>query len=389
MILKKAVMKDEAILINANVELTSYMLKKLRIFEIESIEVIGKDNEEENASLTETDLSLNTQIFQDVRESLFSGNVDKTIESSNFVVSSILDNVKTHGDFLHIKYDNSQLDEDDYLSHIVRSSIYSIILAYLYNETLKCKYKNADVLKRKQIDLPLIALGCLLQERGQKCNNPEVLEKIKFLKNNTAMRHLFGGLLEVPIDKFSENYTSLYSFCLISSDKRIPDDVKYMVAYSLEKENGTGPLKANGFGPNNDSPTVVAAKIIHICSLYDKVLAHLLNNNIPLENIISILGQCASTGIINESLTQLFLENIPIYSIGANVVLSNGEIATVIEAFSGYVDSTRPVVKVESGKIYDLREENSITVLGLVMPKSSDDAVFKSQLDDFKKKRKN
>ena len=100
------------------------------------------------------------------------------------------------------------------------------------------------------------------------------------------------------------------------------------------------------------------------------MLTNVISNNKSLENISSALEILVKNGIINETIGRLFLDNIPLYSVGVRVELSTGEYATVIERFIGH-NVAKPKVETLVNpplvpRTIDLRETTTITVKRIV-----------------------
>ena len=114
----------------------------------------------------------------------------------------------------------------------------------------------------------------------------------------------------------------------------------------------------------------MAAKIIFLCNLYDSLLLNTISNNENLENVSSLLEAFIANGLVNNTLGNLFINNIPLYSVGVRVELSNGEYATVVERFNGK-DSSKPIVETLTNppfipEVIDLRKITNITIKRIV-----------------------
>lgn len=385
MIVSSDIEYDASILISRGNVLTARYIERLRKFGINSIDVVTDKIEKTSASIGN---AIDNQLFDDMRSSLKENNYVKLDSSAQSLVSSVLNTITFTGDFSSLTYDLRTFDNtDDTLNHSIRVAIYSIALAYLYDENLRNRNYDSKALEKRLIDLKEIAIAALLCDRGQNCNGDNVLEKIRALKEKEDLTTRMPGLLDVPLDQYDNRYVSLYSYCLASDIPQISSHSKYMILFSSENENGTGPLRPNGFDVEKVNSTVMASKMIHLCSLYDNMLAHCLYTGESFENIVGVLGQAANHGVINKDLSNLFLSNVPICPVGTKVILSNGKKAEIVKNFVGYTYATRPIVRVLStNEIIDLRREHSITIGRIYVDEVSISDVIDSQMSEMDRK---
>lgn len=382
MILDSGIVYNSAILVGRGSVLTARYIEKLKAFGITSIDVVSdkKDIINENNQST-----IDSYLFESVRTSLMERNYDKIKTNARSMVTSVLNNINLNNDFSNLTYDLRTFENtDDTLNHSIRVAIYSIVLAYLYNENLKSKNYDPKSLEARLIDLKEITVAALLHDRAQKYYGNEVLKKVGILAQNSELTAQMPGLAEIPKDQYDDKYVSLYSYCLVSSASQISSKAKYMILFSSETENNTGPLRPIGFESEKTNSAVMGAKIIYLCGLYDNMLAHCLYGGESFENIVSVLGQAANTKAINKELSDLFLSNVPIYPIGTKVVLSNGEKAEVVKTFVGYTYVTRPVVRILStNQLIDLRYEQSLTIGKVYLDEVSISDVIDSQVKEM------
>lgn len=370
MVLETSIIKDDVLLVKKGSKLTPALINRLKTFGITSVDIVSEKNLAKNVSSTDTedsDLSFTVtdSLTNDVREALLENNIEKIEDSASKMVEAIKDSIDLNGSFTNFKYDLQSYNKDnDSLEHSIRVAAFSIALAHLYNEQLKKSFNAYDKSDERLVNLDEIAVASLLHDRGRNCYSEKTLENIEKLSNNAKLRNILPGLADVPLSVYEDKYIPVYSLALINDDPRLSDNIKYMILYSSEMENGNGPLRAKGFEKNNLFSYISGAKILHLCSLYDDYLSHCVHENESFENIVTIIGHAASHGVINENLANLFLNNIPIYSAGNKVLLSTGEKATVIKSSTGYTDTTRPKVRVDSsGEVIDLGSATTITII--------------------------
>lgn len=384
MILDAPIIRDDVLLVKKGGELTPPLINRLKTFGITSIDIVSDKKKllEEKAD----EFTVNENLFQEVRDALIENDVEKIENSASDMITAVLNDFDVDKGFSNFKYDlQSYMASDDSLSHSIRVATFSIILAHLFNEDLKKKLYARKEYEDQKVDLKDVAIAALLHDKGKNHYENDVLDKIDSLAKNEKLRSILPGIVDVPTDRFDDKYIPLYSFCQITDIPELSDsDVKYMVLYSSESENKSGPLKAIGFGSDNTESFLSGAKIIHVCSLYDDYLAHCVHSGESLENTVSVVGHAASHGVIDANLTNLFLNNVPIYSVGNKVELSTGELAVVQETFTGYTYTTRPIVKtLSNGEEIDLRDERLITIIGVPQDESSLEDVVNGQLNEI------
>lgn len=370
MILEASIIKDDVLLVPKGMQLTPALINRLKTFGITSVDIVSEKNLVNKISSTDdvnsdVEFTVTDSLTDDVREALLENNIEKIEDSASKMVEAIKDSIDLDGGFSNFKYDLQSYKKDtDSLDHSIRVAAFSIVLAHLYNEQLKKSFNVYDKTDDRLINLDEVAVAALLHDRGRNCYSDDTLKNIEKLSNNDKLRNILPGLANVPISVYDDKYIPVYSLALINDDPRLSDNIKYMVLYSSEMENGNGPLRAKGFDKNNLFSYISGAKVLHLCSLYDDYLSHCVHENESFENIVTIIGHAASHGVINENLANLFLNSVPIYSVGNKVLLSTGEQATVIKSSTGYTDTTRTQVRVDSsGKVINLEEVTNITIM--------------------------
>lgn len=394
MMLEEPIVRNEVVLVGKNEPLTAALIQKLKNrFSIESINIVSgeKKNEQENIENT-----ISKKLFLETKKALLNHDIEKIEENATNMVSSVLNNIDFNGSFSNLKYNLencSTLNKtplENSLSHSIRVATFSIILTYLYNDRIKRIVRDKQELEKRLIAYNDITIAALLHDSGKYQRDETLLKRVQSLVNMPRLINSLQELSAIPTDRFDDKYTEFYSFCLSHEFKGLSDATRIMILLSNENENNTGPLKVKGFNQENIPGKMVGAKIIHLCSIYDDYLSHCINTKESLENIVAILGQAANNGVINFQLTNLFLDNIPIYPLGTKVELSNGEKATVVKTFTGYNFATRPVVKlITNGKIIRLKEETSIVISGICYNNNLVDSLVNDQLQEIDHKLPN
>lgn len=249
MIVNSDVQYNDSVLVSKGNTLTPRYIERLKAFGITSLDIITdkvEKSDENNNSNTKYTVSKN--MFDSIRMSFGEKNYDKIVGKADLLVSTILRDLDLKSDFTDLTYDLRTFEStDDTINHSIRVAIYSIVLAHLYNKSIREKTYVQSVIDAKSIDLREIAVAALLHDRGRNCNGNAVLERIGKLVKNPDLTSQMPGLMEVPRDYYDEKYTSLYSYCLASDVPEISQHSKYMMLFSSETENGTGPLRPKGF----------------------------------------------------------------------------------------------------------------------------------------------
>lgn len=372
------------VLVNKGVVLTENLVSKLLRMGIHYIDVAV---EEVALPKLEKPNTVSNELCDKVREALIANDVKQIEVVASDMITSVLRISNIDGGFSNLKYDLETFSNINTLDHSIRVAIFSIILAYLYNKKLRNKIVGSGA-ALDEVNINDVAIAALMHDEGSNNYSPDVLNKISELKQIPNFSEQFPGIKEVPVDKFDDYYISLYSFCLIRELSDLSPEAKFMVLMSSETENSNGPLKPIEFR-NSKSNSAMGAKIIKLCSFYDNFLSHCYNTGESFENIISVLGQAATTETVNEELADLFLTNIPIYPVGAKIMLSNGDKAEVVKSYTGYTYSSRPEVRVLStGEIVDLRYATTLTIDRVCQEDESLEQVVDRQVHEVDKGRK-
>lgn len=376
MTVEKPIMtKDGKLLVNAGVVIDERKRELLikRKDDIEYIEVEGNESTIKVSSINNAKDALknfkgnlnNTEIMEDMKEAMK-------------VISDEID--KNEGPFESNVL--SYMHEIDTYAHPVRVACLSMVMAKIYNSNLKRIKPNFD--ERSLINLEEIAMAAVLHNIGEdyKEDNKfnEITEIGKIYVNKLG--ETFPGIKDTPLDKYDEKYSSVYSSIITSRIKGTSGNTRMMVLLSNEPENGKGCLKLSPELSNKRTPSIYGAKIIHFCDVYDRVMKQAIDGEkISLENIISLIEYYSINGEINRKIEQLMINNMKIYPIGMEVMLSTGEIAKVKTSFVGR-DIYKPIVctLIPPIRRIDLRVVNNITITSIIGKKSRD--IMRQQIED-------
>ena len=381
--LEVPIVVNNKVLVNEGVVLTEALISKLLKLNIHYIDVVA---EEVAPQKMEKPNTVSKELCNKIRSSLMTNNVEEIKEVASDMVSSVLRISDLDGGFSNLKYDLETFSNINEFDHAIRVAIFSIILAYLYNQKLRSQIIGNGVVSG-EVNIDDVAIAALMHDEGMNNYNPSVLTKISDMKNNSYYYDKFPGIMNVPDDRFDDNYISLYSFCLLSDLPDLSSEAKFMVLMSMETENNMGPLKPIGFR-NSKGNVAMGAKIIKFCIFYYNFLDHCYHTGDSFENIISVLGQAATTASVNEELADLFLAKVPIYPVGAKVMLSDGREAIVIKSYTGFTYSSRPLVELTTGEFIDLRFATTLTIDYVCQEESSLEQVVDGQVKSTDNGRK-
>ena len=148
-----------------------------------------------------------------------------------------------------------------------------------------------------------------------------------------------------------------------------------------ENDIEKGPLQATKEFMNKKHSYFTAAKMIRLCSFYDDILKLIIENDYTLENVPALLEAFGARKILDKDLTQLFINHIPLYSVGIKVKLSDGRLAVVVKTFTEHLNNYKPIVRViPTNELIDLRKTNSLTISQICSEEIAYDELVASQI---------
>lgn len=334
--------------------------------EVEKLEITRElIYEQDNDIKSFVNDDLKNQVIVSLNESYYSlKQIEDNIDSIKKCISDITYQVLTNKNFC---YSLGQYKEDTATKgdeHSFRVAQFAIVLADIYNKQVE---------RGKKIDLDAIGLAAILHDYGTRFKDKKEMERLSSLEFTNSFVNKYGINSDILNQSYVEKYHSIYSYIDLSN--KLSSSVCNMILLSNSTENSY----LLSIHKDQTSPYIVASKIINLCNFYDSLLSIVIKDNISLENVSTSLFQLAENGLINKELTNLFFENIPLYSIGVRVLLSNGWYGTVVERYTGN-DSFKPKVKIIGKDInnfdsttfddipneIDLRETTTITVKRIV-----------------------
>lgn len=239
--------------------------------------------------------------------------------------------------------------------HSLRVAQFSMALANLYNNQLQAG--------EEKISLKDIGMVALLHDFGIRYQNPEEMQKLSSQQLSNAFFTSYPNVDSEILQKpYQEKYKNIYAYAALENFLDHSSRMMLLLSDNAENKNVSKAYKTDA--------TIMGAKIIYLCNLYDSLLFNTIKADISLENVSSLIGQFVQNGVVNAELGSLLIEKVPLYSKGVRVLLSTGQQATVIDSFTGY-DAARPVVKTVATSsqvpiIIDLRNTTNITVSKII-----------------------
>lgn len=246
----------------------------------------------------------------------------------------------------------------DVSEHSLRVAQFAVTLANIYNQNISASEDH--------INLKSIGTAALLHDYGVCFKDNNEMKKLSLYQLSNSFRANYPTIpedvLQMPYD---EKYRTVYAYTALKNF--LDNSTLTMILLSSESENGYVGLNIKN---NKNDTTSIGSQIIFLCNLYDSLLHNTIKNDESLENVSAALSQLAENGATNKSLTTLFTDNIPLYSVGVRVQLSTGDYATVVERFKGK-DASRPVVKTLvnpplTPNTIDLRTTTTITISKII-----------------------
>ena len=289
------------------------------------------------------------------------GNLKNALKVVDECLDDLAQRIQTQSEFSYslgqYKY---PLSMTNVLEHALRVAQFSVVLADIYNKQLS----TTD----QRISLQSIGTAALLHDYGTCFEDKKEMRKLSLYQLGESFIKTYpnipSDLLQQP---YNEKYKNVYAYAALKNFLDSP--TLNTILLSGESENGKG-LNCLNIVNRKTTSSAMAAKIIFLCNLYDSLLKRTLETDASLENVSTTLEMLVKNGVIHNQLGNLFLNNIPLYSVGVRVLLSTGEYATVVERFTG-TDATKPIVQtlvnppLRSTTI-DLRNTTNITIAKIV-----------------------
>lgn len=370
--------KDGIILVEKDRVVTERTIKQLKNMKdrIEHIQLDDMEPKEADDMLNidrKPKETVEVKVIEEVEECLkeISKNFNaSTVQDIKKSMKGIVSSIEESTEFQHNIERRYIQQLNDKSSHSVIVACFSILLAKRYNDRLRVL--NPKLSKEALIKLEDIAMAAVLQDIGKICEDKENLKKIPPLEEIPSVKDIqdkLPAIKDVPLDRYDERYSSVYSYLLLESLKEdtINKDIRMMVLLSNEPETGKGCLKVPNQISTQKRPNVEGAKVIHICDIFDKSMKRAIEQEHSLEEVASEINQYAVDGTINRQLGEIFMKNVQLYPINTRVVLSDNRIARVIKNYYNKYDVYKPTVQiVATNEIIDLRKCTDITIKSII-----------------------
>lgn len=311
MLLARAVFDSEdRILLGAQVELTHEFIDKLRGRGYAGVYI---DDE------LSKDICIEETISQELRrqgvESLRECNVDAVLDVAKNIVEQILSAKAISLDLVDLR------SFDDYtFYHSVNVAVLSTVIGIGMGLTEKAMTE--------------LCIAAIFHDLGKCRIDPRILNKPARLTKEEFTR----------MRKHSE-----YSYDLIKSRLDISAMTKKAILCHHENEDGSGyPLGLAG----DEIP--LYDKIIHVADVYDALTAKRPYKEpyVASEALEYLMGGCGI--LFNQKVVEAFIEYVPLYPKGMEVMLSDGRRGIVIE--NNNKNTLRPKIRLTDGTEVDLSE---------------------------------
>lgn len=272
---------------------------------------------------------ISEELKNDTVKSIKNMDVERTIDNAKAIVEELIGNND-------IFFDYHSILDDEY-EHIVKITEMSIVVG------------NALGLNQKQLES--LATASLLHNIGKSAKDPLIANKVKLNVPiyNEELYPLYGYEILNRIPDTKEKSTIKLGVLTHSMDEDQGDNFSFIV-----NQNRPKPIKQSDFG-----------KIIKIAKSFEDVISKSYNDKLatPNEATEYLLGGCDTK--FNRKIVEKFLEYIPIYPKGTEILLSNGIEGAVYK--NNKKLPLRPVILLENGQIMDLSnpQYNNITIINI------------------------
>lgn len=240
--------------------------------------------------------------------------------------------------------------QNDIYEHSFRVAQFAVVVAAAYN-LKQDRFGN----KKEIINLEKIATAALLHDYGLRYQDSTAMKNLSNYQISNYLQKCYDIDPEILKKPYDEKNSPIYSFISLPLDNTITN----MILYSKENDNGTGPLKTKKDTIVSSNNVKMASRIISLCSLYDDILKQAINNgiggqNMNLENVSAVMDYAAENGLVDKELMDIFYDNIPLYSVGTRILLSDGRYGRVVKRTTGKIISAKPTIITTDGDIIDL-----------------------------------
>lgn len=354
--------------------------ERLKRFKIEYIETEQQDDtmvDTINDYLKDMTVEALSKFQKEIFNNIETANLSELMDNSKNIVMSVNNSNNFNYNF------DDYFHKEDTNSRLVRIASFAINIAKIYNYKASAAFNERlqsvsmeklkeefNLFKESLINLDDIAIASMLHEIGTLCeDNKVVFDCLKEKKNAIEMlKREYPGVNDSMFEEYNKDYSSVYSYLLLQDKKEISPNVKKMILFSNEGEiQNKGILQVQNEYLAQKKNYILAAKIIHLCDIYDQNLKQTIEQNCPLEEVVSALDFYEANGYISKNFFDILIDSIPFYPYGAKVLLSSGEEAVVTEPHLGRAYITRPTLRLVKGmKEIDLRYIYNITIRSIL-----------------------
>lgn len=353
---------------NVETILDENLIQKIKDKNISYVQINISKDIKETISNYEQDEVMNalTNTMHNITDSI---DLKEIVTSAEVIASKIMNT----DDYLAYSLASYTLEEPSLYKHALNVCQFAVSLAKIHNRKAK----------KEEVDIKKLSVAAILHEIGQVCKDkPEMLQKIKL--DASLKQSMFPGYDVQAFEKYNDNMKNLYAFAMIKKNEignNIDNSLKMAVLLNGEDEIGMGPLKTTNetLSKLGSRRTILMARIIHISDMYEMLVSKIMRSGYSPNNIVEIMNQLIINKRIDPNLGNLFLHNIPLYSIGTRVRLSNGMEGIVSQINSELID--RPVIKLDNDALIDLSKSTTI-IINNICEYSLDMAIEKNDLDD-------
>ncbi len=338
MILAEKIVSDDTVLVNSGVVITETIINRLKSqYIFEQIEVFSDEDGEIN--------------FVKVIKEKTVEEIEQTFKELTFNVEGIFESINTEG--------LTDIDEVEKFAKKIQGDLNS---ARTVIKDIVLNGSGEDVIYRHSVNVA--ALSAIL---GKWIGFSD--EQIGLL-TCSAILHDFGKtkIDKSILDKFGESKPEesieiknhpLLGYNIIKDIPGLEDSVAQGVLLHHERINGTG--YPSGVKGDKIHPF---ARIIAIADTFDEInsLRQYSSPQGPFEALEVIKKE--SFGQLDYEYSKIFLEHVINFYISENVLLSNNNIAQIIQIDSNDID--RPLLLDASGFI-DLKKERNIEITKLLL----------------------
>lgn len=251
----------------------------------------------------------------------------------------------------NLEYDLEEYEgQNDIYEHSLRVAQFAVVVAAAYN------LKQERVGNKKEvINLEKIATAALLHDYGLRYQDPIAMKSLSNYQLSSYLQKCYDIDPDILVKPYDEKNAPIYSFISLPLDNTITN----MILYSKENDIKTGPLKTTKDTVVSSNNIKMASRILSLCSLYDDILKQAINNgiggqNMNLENVSAVMDFASTNGLVDKELMDIFYDNIPLYSVGTRVLLSDGRYGRVVKRKTGKILSAKPTIITTDGDIVDL-----------------------------------